>query len=487
MLYFGTECNTFQQEIEFAAKSLFRIMNVEWQWIDLNNVKKLKVQDFLIIYGDDFQSADWSKLPCQLLGIQNSHQLFGDFFGTSESMPISPFVCEKYVSLYRDTTLNKHYKFMKILPFDILADVFFMLSRYEEYIKINPIKRDIFGRFCGKDSIAAKYGFLDRPIVDEWALYLMKHLRRNNCDYSVQAQKKRAKLLVTHDIDTLYRYQNWSEKLIGVHKEEIKYKQILFGKNPYNNIVELADWEKRNKIKADYYFIPTKGENNADYKIVSRKIQREIRKIYGKGHEIGFHAGFYTIDNLELYHQEIQTLQSSLGKAYQISGSRQHYLRNAIPDTFIALEKEGICYDTTLAFADMEGFRCGTCHPFRHYNIYKRREIDIWEIPLIFMDVTLKYYRKYSTTILKDKFKYYYNCIKKHGGVLTILWHNNRFAEKEWESYNKVYCSYVKFLANNMQSCTGKEIISEYKIQEVKNAVSNFRRKSTGIKHGSGN
>ena len=468
MVYFGTESNWFDKEIKYVAKSLFRIMNLKWKWINLSDIEELKKDDLLIVYGNRFKNVHYAQLECNVLGINNSEKLFGKNFRKNESICIEPIISRDFVSLYRKDEIYDDSD-INIINYDIIADCFFMLSRYEEYLEINQLSRDMFGRFCGKDSVAYKFGFLNRPIVDEWAFYIKRYIVNSGCTYFEQVIARKPKLLVTHDVDTLNRYSNWIDAVLGMYKKEITFKELILGKNPYDNILKIAKWEAKKKINADYYFIPVKEKNNADYNITNKRLKKKIDVIHKLGHQIGYHAGFYTSDNMELYSEEIKKLREALGDNYKVVGSRQHYLKNKVPDSFRALEQQGILYDTTLAFADMEGFRCGTCHPFRYWDVLGRREMKLWEIPLIFMDVTLKLYQKYSTTLLEEKFKEYYEKVKKYEGVLNILWHNNRFAEEEWKEYNKRYCSYIKFLAKRFYSYNGKEIVDEYNKMEVYN------------------
>jgi len=51
------------------------------------------------------------------------------------------------------------------LDLDIIGSMFFMLSRWEE---IASATRDKYDRFAGKESTALKFGFLLRPVVDEY-------------------------------------------------------------------------------------------------------------------------------------------------------------------------------------------------------------------------------------------------------------------------------------------------------------------------------
>ena len=61
------------------------------------------------------------------------------------------------------------------IPFDIFSAIFYMVSRYEEYL---PFKADTFNRFEADRSIAAKHKFLHIPVVDLWCQQLAKELGR---------------------------------------------------------------------------------------------------------------------------------------------------------------------------------------------------------------------------------------------------------------------------------------------------------------------
>ncbi|KPL22097.1 MAG: hypothetical protein AMS23_08415, partial [Bacteroides sp. SM1_62] len=59
------------------------------------------------------------------------------------------------------------------LPFDIFSAVFFMISRYEEYLPYEP---DHHGRFDAENCLAMKYDFLESPVVDIWVMNLRERL-----------------------------------------------------------------------------------------------------------------------------------------------------------------------------------------------------------------------------------------------------------------------------------------------------------------------
>ena len=73
-----------------------------------------------------------------------------------------------------------------------------------------------------------------------------------------------------------------------------------------------------------------------------------------------------------------------------VTGVRYHYLRALYHETLPLLEQAGFTYDTTMAFAEHEGFRCGCSFPFRPYSLAEERPLDLVELPLAVMDGTLQ-------------------------------------------------------------------------------------------------
>src|SRR5213079_764648 len=76
-----------------------------------------------------------------------------------------------------------------------------------------------------------------------------------------------------------------------------------------------------------------------------------------------------------------------------VVGGRQHYLRFRVPETWREWEAAGLRYDSTMTFAGHEGFRCGTSHAYRPFDLEEDRELMIEELPLVVMDGTLRLYR----------------------------------------------------------------------------------------------
>jgi hypothetical protein len=136
------------------------------------------------------------------------------------------------------------------------------------------------------------------------------------------------------------------------------------------------------------------------------------------------------------FHIEKQRMDVALGETRY--GGRQHYLRFRAPDTWRHWEGAGLTYDSTLSFADHEGFRCGTCHPFQPFDLEADRVLDVWEIPLIVMEVTLKNYRYLTPEQAENRILTLARRCQVVNGTFTLLWHNSSL-QGEWVPWEQMY------------------------------------------------
>jgi len=341
---------------------------------------------------------------------------------------------------------------------DIISATLFMLSRWEE--TKNPTV-DQHGRYLCSESVAYQQGFLDRPIVDEYAHILMLWLEAFLPRW--EPQPPTFQIQLSHDIDIVRPYLSRKTGFRQLKKDVFDRQDaknalksalhaiwpLVGAKHSPNlqSIRELARLSKQYQIKSTFYFMTADlGEYNRNqYKLTSPWMKQALRNLQEKGFEIGLHAGYFTFDNTELLAVEMERLSQVLGTLH--FGGRQHYLRFQVPVTWRQWEKAGLIYDSTLSFAENEGFRCGSCHAYRPFDIEQNRRIEIWERPLIIMDQTLKLYRKFSPDQGKHRILNLAQKCKQVGGTFTLLWHNTSF-HGEWEPWVKIYREVLKNLAD---------------------------------------
>jgi hypothetical protein len=350
---------------------------------------------------------------------------------------------------------------------DIISAVFFMLSRWEETVVPT---RDEHERFPATASVAYKQSFLDRPVVDEYALILREWIKMLLPGWEPKLHPFSIKL--SHDIDFMSRFPNshaafrrFGGDLLKRRSPGAAWRTVVdatataltpIHTSYYRGIHYLAELSRAYNLGNDvFYFMAAQpGPLNNDYDLASPPVRHCIDDLLEQGFEIGLHAGYYTLNDPELLATEKARLDDVIGKDQY--GGRQHFLRFQTPDTWQHWERVGLEYDSTMAFASHEGFRCGTCHPFRPFDLNADRELKLWEWPLIVMDRTLRDHRKLSPELSEIRILELAQRCKRVEGTFTLLWHNSSL-DWEWEPWRKVYERVVKALAEMQnRDCGGR-------------------------------
>jgi hypothetical protein len=322
---------------------------------------------------------------------------------------------------------------------DLFGSSFFMLARWEEAVLR---VRDIHNRFPGRESLAVRGGFLHRPVVNEYAFLLWNMLVL--LGYKGERKSRSYGLVLTHDVDHL-DYPSTCRILLGdllkrhsitlAHRHLNQYRAS--GANPYDYFDFLMTHSEKLGLRSHFYFMSTNSGLPYDRRFYLNKkcFHDKVREIRNRGHLIGFHPGYYTCDNEERWRNEKELLERVLDS--RITEGRQHYLRFDIPLTFRIWERNGMETDSTLGYAEYEGFRCGTGDDFHVFDVLDRNRLHLKERPLVIMDGTLKQFKRYDPETMVDCFRSYLFAARKYQMQLTILFHNCFYGE--WEGYDNHY------------------------------------------------
>ena len=96
-------------------------------------------------------------------------------------------------------------------------------------------------------------------------------------------------------------------------------------------------------------------------------------------------------------------------------------------------------WDSTLGFAETEGFRCGCCDDFSVFDIENRKKLKLKERPLIFMDTTFSHYQGSCFGLAKEKIIKMINQSRKYNGNPVLLWHNSGLNSEFWRQKRDIY------------------------------------------------
>lgn len=330
-------------------------------------------------------------------------------------------------------------------PFDLFALVFYLVSRYEEYL---PFKKDIHERFAASQSLAFRANFLKKPLANLWVLELKKALKQKFPLLSFKENKYQFQ--VTYDIDYAWAYRNkgFIRSLGAYLKNGLQFNfreisrrakvQMKIEQDPYFTFDYLESLQEKYYLKPIYFFLL--GDHGKFDKNISHKnsVFKELIISISKNSSIGIHPSYQSNFEENKIQIEKERLEDIVGN--KILKSRQHFLKLTFPDTYRRLLDAGIKEDYTMGYADQIGFRASIASPFYWYDLKKEEITDLKIHPFQIMEVTLRNYLKLSKPAAIEASKKIILAAKEVDGMLTLLWHNNSLSnEKEWEGWRKVH------------------------------------------------
>jgi hypothetical protein len=331
------------------------------------------------------------------------------------------------------------------LPFDVFSAVFFMLSRYEEYL---PFRPDKFGRFPATESLAYKKGFHESPVVEIWVEYFKQKLQEKYPELVFKSSEYQ--FISTLDVDIAYAFKgrnmmgsllHIANDMANLHKKRLQARLRTLFKNapdPFDTYFYIERIHEQQGIEPLWFFQVGKRGNFDKNMRPGNKAYRELIKRLSEKYPVGVHPSYRSNQSGKRLAQEINSLQKIVG--HDITRSRQHYLKVSFPETYARLAMAGIKEDYSMGFADQLGFRAGTCRPFYFYDLFQENQLDLTIYPLVAMDATMKLYLKLSPAVALQKLISLSHTIKKHGGIFMILWHNSSFSEfGGWQEWQDVY------------------------------------------------
>ncbi len=338
---------------------------------------------------------------------------------------------------------------------DIFASAFFMLTRWEEYVKL---KRDNHNRFPAYESLAYKNNFLHRPIVNEYVEMLWNLLLSQGCTLS--RKNKEFEMVLTHDVDHLRNISSLHQLLKKIKMNIIKEKSLKdtfstlndflninmkIKVDPYDTFDWLMDLSERYHTKSRFYLMGGGMSIYDDnYKINDIKVRKLVDQIKRREHLIGFHPSYDAYDNRISWQQEKKSLEKITN--IKIREGRGHYLRFKVPDTWILWDENNMELDSTMGYPEKEGFRCGTGDIFTVFDIIHRKKLKLKERPIIFMDAT---HLGYSDETGKEKSMNMLinliNIAKKYKSSMTVLFHNSIFINEYPVNFKKLYLDMLKY------------------------------------------
>ena len=340
-------------------------------------------------------------------------------------------------------------------PFDIFSALFYVLSRYEEYL---PHTKDAFGRFRHEDSLAWKHHFLHLPLADIWM-----------ADFKTAIQQRFPELKFrnpcfaftpTYDIDIAWSYlhKGWLRNMGGMLRDVARFDfnavseriEVLMRKqsDPFDVYNWLENEHRTRKLRPVYFFLLSKLQHPLDKNIhpLQKALQLLVQQI-GTSNQIGLHPSMHSNESNEAFMQEVEMFK-------QITGglpvcSRQHYLYFSLPHTYQTLLAAGIREEYSMGYGTVNGFRASTSKSFYWYDLHNETATNLLVHPMAFMDANAFYESKSTSEVALQELKSLYASVKAVNGNFITLFHNHILGNASaFRGWRNMYLSFLDHLSD---------------------------------------
>lgn len=260
------------------------------------------------------------------------------------------------------------------IPFDIFAASFYLLSRYEEYL---PHVKDEAGRFPAGESLAHQESFLNKPVVDIWALKFLEILLDRFPELEYAPRKFRTGTVITSEHTFIYKNKGFLRSFMGMMLDLFSFN---IGKvadrlqvwarikdDPHNIFEDLIELIKEHNIYMLFMF------QLSDFSIHDRNIShnriphRAVIKSVADYAQVGLLVGYYAMEEIQNLRKEKLRLEEIVHNTVDHVMNDKYDLK--LPDHYNSLIELEITNDHSMGYPDQPGFRAGTCSPFLFYDI----------------------------------------------------------------------------------------------------------------------
>lgn len=329
--------------------------------------------------------------------------------------------------------------------FDIFSAIFYLISRYEEYLEYEP---DEYGRYAHWNSLAWKEGFLHQPLIDIWLMKFVEKLQERFSSFTICHSS--FTFFPTYDIDIA-----WSYKHKGLFKtlatafahpsSLMKRVKVLSAKeaDPYDSYAWQQQLHEQYELKPIYFFLLATRNSEYDKNISPKNnaLQQLIRSTAAHAN-IALHPSTQSATNEMLLKQEKETLQWICRKA--ITSTRNHYIQFHLPHSYRTFIANGFTDEHSMGYGTVNGFRASTSHSFLWYDLEKEETTSLRVHPFAYMEANSFYELHQSPEEALEEMKKLCAEVQKANGTFITIFHNHMLGtEPMFKGWREVYGKFI--------------------------------------------
>ncbi len=403
--------------------------------------------------------------------ITNSKPEFNDFKGFKfiyANAPISGELFFQSYGLLQEKGLEDHEVtifewdnlkcFFKVgeksaMPFDIFSAIFFLLSRYEEYM---PHSSDIHSQFSYLESIAYKEDFLELPLIDIWIDKLKSVLETKlklKCEIvsSNQATSIVISSLYPFKYINKYPFESfiiWLKNIINLNLWEV-IEHILVLLKIRDDPWQIDDHTKSLLLASKaqvFFFFSFSSESffKNETPKTNEFFKKYIKEIYDN-FEIGLLPSKSAQKRLKIFELENFNISNLIhNKVHKVF--LQRGLKKISEDYKNAISVDH-ANDFSMGYRDAFGYRASTGLSFFFYDLSNETKTNLLVTPFV---AHYKLIDKTGIAEVKDKIENFREIAKKYSGGFSIILNNQIFENSVKNSKSRFhFTSFIKKMNTN--------------------------------------
>lgn len=392
---------------------------------------------------DDYKSSDDVKLNYSDERIDKD-ELFIQQTGLLQQQTIS----KQFIECFEWKEVKAFFKTNDDLGFDLFSAVFYLLSRYEEYMEHEP---DEYGRYAHWNSLAWKEGFLNKPMIDVWIFELKKQLTVKFPTFNFQLST--FNFLPTYDIDIAWSFKHKGflrSIAASVKNPSTIFQRIKVAQGKIKDPFDCYDWlqqlHETNKLHPLYFFPVAEKKAVLDKNISPDSIAlKQLIKWVKQDAEVGLHPSVNSHTEKENLLKEKSTLQQIIQQP--VTKSRYHYLLFHLPHSYRELMAAGITDDYSMGYGTINGFRASTSNSFLWFDLEKEETTSLRIHPFAFMEANNFYEMHHTAEEAHAELKQLITEVKKVNGTFITIFHNHFLGtDKMFTGWREMYEEFISEL-----------------------------------------
>ena len=285
---------------------------------------------------------------------------------------------------------------LNLIPHDIFAASFFLLSRYEESL---PHRKKAEGYFDPHHSLAYQHNFIEIPLVDHWVLNFYKVLCKIFPDLEGRNEASPKKEIVI-DVPLAFRYRHRSLLVIfQTFLQSIWVFDILkivdqimvllrLDADPYDSFLDWERWFGKSTIKPKVFFLYSNSSAfESNISILNKHLQERIKNT-GDLFTLGLLPSIQAQLKPERYlKKEIKNFQALTHRQVQMSRIPQSM--KSLSEVYSDLVDAEFTSDYSMGYPNEIGFRASTAVPFYFYDISNEFQLPLKIHPIVANEKTI--------------------------------------------------------------------------------------------------